>query len=257
LNTVNKKIKIEKYNNRYISTNNIENNNKNYRNIISDGSHKNDLKLISKPKNMIINKNNDDILNNEIKRYFQIYSYRSVINKSPISNNKTYTKKNLFPEPISKSSNTNINEPNNNIMKIKTYNSPNSIRIIKTNENINYLISRNNNNLLKYNSILHHPNLAAGNSFDINKVLNNDKIKRKINCYKIKENNINNGLLGSQSYSNIMEKKLNLRAGKMNKNISNKILHLNIANQKQTLYKRIFKCKYCGSDNNIKFYSNI
>ena len=142
-------------------------------------------------------------------------------------------------------------------MKMKAYNSPNSIKIIKKNENINYLISRNNNNLLKYNSILHHPNLAAGNSFDINKVLDNDKIKRKINCYKIKENNINNGLLGSQSYSNIMEKKLNLRTGKMNKNISNKILHLNIANPKQTLYKRIFKCKYCGSDNNIKFYSNI
>ena len=54
-----------------------------------------------------------------------------------------------------------------------------------------------------------------------------------------------------------MEKKLNLRTGKMNKNISNQILHLNIANPKQTLYKRIFKCKYCGSDNNIKFYSNI
>jgi len=66
-------------------------------------------------------------------------------------------------------------------MKIKAYNSPNSIRLIKTYENINYFISKNHNNLLKYNPILHHPNLATGNSFDINKVLNNDKIERKIN----------------------------------------------------------------------------
>ena len=125
-------------------------------------------------------------------------------------------------------------------MKIKTYNTPNSIKIIKMHENINYLISRNNNNLLKYNPILRRPNLASGNNFDINKVSNNDKIKRKINCYKIKENNINNGLLGSQSYSNINEKKLNLRTGKMNKNLSNKILNLNIENPKRILYKRIF-----------------
>ena len=132
MDTFNKKIKIEKYNNNYFSTNNIENNNKNYRNIISDRSRKSHLKLISEPNNIIINKNNDDIPSNETKRYFQIYSYRSVINKSPISNNKTYNTKNLFPELISKykTSNTNINESNNNIMKSKAYNSPNSIRLI-------------------------------------------------------------------------------------------------------------------------------
>ena len=79
-------------------------------------------------------------------------------------------------------------------MKIKTYNSPISNKIIKKNENIYYSINRNNNNLLKYNRILHHPNLATGNSFDINKILNGDKIERKINYYKIKENNINNEL---------------------------------------------------------------
>ena len=146
----------------------------------------------------------------------------------------------LFPEQVSKYKISNTNESNNNIMKIKTYNTPNSIKIIKTHENINYLISRNNKNLLKYNPILRRPNLATGNTFDINKVSNNDKIKRKINCYKIKENNINNGLLGSQSYSNINEKKLNLRTGKMNKNLSNKILNLNIENPKRILYKRIF-----------------
>ena len=139
----------------------------------------------------------------------------------------------LFPEQVSKYKISNTNESNNNIMKIKTYNTPNSIKIIKTHENINYLISRNNNNLLKYNPILSRPNLASGNNIDINKVSNNDKIKRKINCYKIKENNINNGLLGSQSYSNINEKKLNLRTGKMNKNLSNKILNLNIENPKR------------------------
>ena len=178
LNTFNKNIKIEKYNNRYINTNNIENNNKNYRNIMSDRSRKSDLKLISEPNNIIINKNNDDIPSNETKRYFQIYSYRSVINKSPIYNNKTYTEKNLFPEPISeyKTSNVNINERNNIIMKIKTYNSPISNKIIKKNENIYYSINRNNNNLIKYNRILHHPNLATGNSFDINTVLNSEKI---------------------------------------------------------------------------------
>ena len=74
---------------------------------------------------------------------------------------------------------------------------------------------------------------------------------------KIKENNINNELLGSKSYSNIKEKKLNLRTGKMNRKISNNTLQLNLANPKQILYKRIIKSKYCGSDNNIKFYSNI
>ena len=238
LNTVNKNIKIEKYNNSYISTNNIENNNKNYRNIMSDRSRKSDLELISEPNNVIINKNNDDILSNEIKRYFQIYSYRSVINKSPISNNKTYTKKNLFPETISKykAINTNTSERNDNIMKMKTYNSPNSIRIIKKHENVDCLISRNNNNLLKYNPILHHPNLDTGNSFDINKVLNNEKIKRKINCYKIKENNINNGLIGSNSFFNI-EKKLNLRKRKIYEKISKNILNLNITNPRQSLYK--------------------
>ena len=221
LNTVNKNIKIEKYNNSYISTNNIENNNKNYRNIMSDRSLKSDLKLMNEPNNIIINKNNDDILSNEIKRYFEISSYKSIINRYPTFNTKTYNKKNLFPEQVSKYKISNTNESNNNIMKIKTYNTPNSIKIIKTHENINYLISRNNNNLLKYNPILHHPNLATGNKFHNNEVLNNAKIKRKINCYKIKENNINNELLGSKSYSNIKEKKLNLRTGKMNRKISN------------------------------------
>ena len=82
---------------------------------------------------MIINKNNDDIRNNEIKRHYQIYSYRTFINKPQISNNKTYTKKNLFPEPISKykTSTTYINKPNNNIMKLKTYNSRFPIKTIK------------------------------------------------------------------------------------------------------------------------------
>ena len=259
LNTVNKNIKIEKYNNSYISTNNIENNNKNYRNIMSDRSLKSDLKLMNEPNNIIINKNNDDILSNEIKRYFEISSYKSIINRYPTFNTKTYNKKNLFPEPINiyKTINTNTSERNNNIMKIKTYNSPDSIRIIKKHENINYLISRNNNNLLKYNPILHHPNLATGNKFHNNEVLNNAKIKRKINCYKIKENNINNELLGSQTYSDIIEKKFNLKKGKMNKKISKNTVHINFANPKQMLYKRIFKSKYCGSDNNIKFYSNI
>ena len=240
LNTFNKNIKIDKYNNSYISTNNFENNNKNYRNIISERNRKSDLKLISESNIIVINKNNDDIPSNEIKRYFPISSYKSIINKSPIYSYKTYAKKNLFPEQVSKYKISNTNESNNNIMKIKTYNTPNSIKIIKTHENINYLISRNNNNLLKYNPILRRPNLASGNNFDINKVSNNDKIKRKINYYKIKENNINNGLLGSQSYSNINEKKLNLRTGKMNKNLSNKILNLNIENPKRILYKRIF-----------------
>ena len=245
LNIVNKNIKIKKYNNININTNNIEDNNKNYKNNISDKSRKNDLKLISEPNNIIINKNNDGI--NEIKRFFKIYSYKSVINKSPIFNNKTYAEKNLFPEPISeyKTSNININEPNNIIMKIKTYNSPISNKIIKKNENIYYSINRNNNNLLKYNRVLHHPNLATGNSFDINTVLNSEKIKRKINYYKINENNINNGLLGNKSYSNNIEKKFNLRKGKMNKNMSNNISHLNIAKPKQNIYKRIFKSKYC------------
>jgi len=87
--------------------------------------------------------------------------------------------------------------------------------------------------------------------------LNNDKIKRKINCYKIKENNVNYGLLGNQTYSNIIEKKLNLTKGKMNKNISCNILHHNITNSKQILYKKIFKSDCCRSNNNIKFYSNI
>ena len=87
--------------------------------------------------------------------------------------------------------------------------------------------------------------------------MNNEKNKRKINCYKIKENNINNELLGSKSYSNIKEKKLNLRTGKMNRKISNNTLQLNLANPKHILYERIIKSKYCGSDNNIKFYSNI
>ena len=142
-------------------------------------------------------------------------------------------------------------------MKMKAYNSPNSIKIIKKNENINYLISRNHNNLLKYNPIQHHPNLATGNKCHNNEVLNNDKIKRKINCNKIKENNINNELLGSQTYSDIIEKKFNLKKGKMNKKISKNTVHINFANPKQMLYKRIFKSKYCGSDNNIKFYFNI
>jgi len=43
----------------------------------------------------------------------------------------------------------------------------------------------------------------------------------------------------------------------MNKKISKNTLDLNFANQKQILYKRTFKRKYYGSDNNIKFYSNI
>ena len=163
----------------------------------------------------------------------------------------------LFPEQVSKYKISNTNESNNNIMRIKTYNSPISIRIIKKHENINYSTSRNNNNLLKYNPILHHPNLAYGNCFDNNEAMNNEKNKRKINCYKIKENNINNELLGSKSYSNIKEKKLNLRTGKMNRKISDNTLQLNLANPKQMLYKRIIKSKYCGSDNNIKFYSNI
>ena len=245
LSIVNKNIKIKKYNNININTNNIEDNNKNYKNIISDKSRKNDLKLISEPNNIIINKNNDDI--NEIRRFFKIYSYKSVINKSPIFNNKTYTEKNLFLEPISEyqTSNININERNNIIMNIKTYNSPISNKIIKKHENIYYSINRNNNNLLKYNRILHHPNLATGNSFDINTVLNSEKIKRKINYYKINKNNINNGLLGNKSYSNNIEKKFNLRKGKMNKNMSNNISHLNIAKPKQNIYKRIFKSKYC------------
>ena len=247
LDSFNKKIKIEKYNNRYISTNNIENNNKNYRNIMSDRSLKSDLKLMNEPNNIIINKNNDDILSNEIKRYFEISSYKSIINRYPTFNTKTYNKKNLFPEPISKykTINTNTSERNDNIMKMKTYNSPNSIIIIKKHENINYLISRNNKNLLKYNPILHHPNLATGNKFHNNEVLNNDKIKGKINCNKIKENNINNGLLGSQTYSDIIEKNFNLKKGKMNNQISKNTLHINFANQKQMLYKRIFKSKYC------------
>ena len=130
-------------------------------------------------------------------------------------------------------------------MKIKTYNTPISIKNIKKHENIYHSISRNINNLLKYNRILHHPNLATGNSFDINTVLNSEKIKRKINYYKINENNINNGLLGNKSYSNNIEKKFNLRKGKMNKNMSNNISHLNIAKPKQNIYKRIFKSKYC------------
>ena len=142
-------------------------------------------------------------------------------------------------------------------MRIKTYNSPISIRIIKKHENINYSISRNNNNLFKYNPILHPPNLDTENRSVINRDLNNDKIKRKSNCYKIKEININNELLGSKSYSNINEKKLNLRTGKMNRKISDNTLQLNLANPKQILYKRIIKSKYCGNDNNIKFYSNI
>ena len=142
----------------------------------------------------------------------------------------------LFPEQVSKYKISNTNESNNNIMKIKTYNTPNSIKIIKTHENINYLISRNNKNLLKYNPILRRPNLATGNTFDINKVSNNDKIKRKINCYKIKENNINNGLIGSNSFFNI-EKKLNLRKRKIYEKISKNILNLNITNPRQSLYK--------------------
>ena len=96
LNTFNKNIKIDKYNNSYISTNNIENNNKNYRNIISERNRKSDLKLISESNNIVINKNNDDIPSNEIKRYFPISSYKSIINKSPIYSYKTYAKKNLF-----------------------------------------------------------------------------------------------------------------------------------------------------------------
>ena len=247
LKTVNKNIKFKKYNNININTNNIEDNNKNYEDIIFDESRFYDLRLIREPNNMTINKNNDDIPNNEIKRHHKLYSYRTAIYKPQIYNNKTYTKKNLFPEPISeyKTSNINISEPNNIIMKIKTYNSPISNKIIKKNENIYYSINRNNNNLLKYNPILHHHNLDIGNSFDINTVLNSEKIKRKINYYKINKNNINNGLLGNKSYSNNIEKKFNLRKGKMNKNVSNNISHLNIAKPKQNIFKRIFKSKYC------------
>ena len=43
----------------------------------------------------------------------------------------------------------------------------------------------------------------------------------------------------------------------MNRKISDDTLQLNLANPKQMLYKRIIKSKYCGNDNNIKFYSNI
>ena len=70
MNTVNKNIKIKKYNNININTNNIEDNNKNYEDIIFDESRFYDLRLISEPNNMIINKNNDDICNNEIKRHY-------------------------------------------------------------------------------------------------------------------------------------------------------------------------------------------
>jgi len=72
LNTVNKNIKFKKYNNININTNNIEDNNKNYEDIIFDESHFYDLRLIREPNNMTINKNNDDIPNNEIKRHHKL-----------------------------------------------------------------------------------------------------------------------------------------------------------------------------------------
>ena len=217
---------INNINNKSIILNgeNNKNNNNINENINNENNeiiHKNSNNILINNKNNIINNNNEQ--NNNQNSNITINNLNSSNNfENKINNNLNVifnNKLNVIPnKSLSKSTNFNNIIHNNNDFNLKRNINNNNNNNINKNNIVEDSIHNNLNNNIIYNNNLHNHNY--NNSYNINKIDSNDINKILINDKNKKKNNINNEdiINNSPKDSNKMH---NIENNNFNGNINN------------------------------------